>query len=134
MRYTRNAIYSYIEGKVNTISRPVYCTSLYEPVMPIFPACYIIETDHHRVRQNVDLNNTVDSMELNWEVQVFVNSENGALSDCYGIMEDAEIAFEELGFIESYCEQVSNIDTSIYRVVARFSRIVGDEDEMPENE
>ena len=131
MNYTHDAIYTYVADAVDTTSRPVYCVGVYEPTPSDFPCAYIHETDHRPMQSAVTLTMTDDQLIKSWEVQVFSNKRNGALAECYDIIADAEIAFKQLYFIETSCSQVQNIDPSVTRVVARFTRVVGGEDQMP---
>lgn len=132
MQYTHNGIYTYVEGKVNTESRPLYCTGDYEPVPSEFPCVYIHETDHRQMRNAVTLNFTDNQKVMSWEVQVFSNLTDGALDECYEIMADIESAFKELCFVEISCSERPNIDPSVKRVIAQFTRVFGDGDQMPD--
>lgn len=131
MNYTHDAIYDYVADAVDTTSRHVYCVGVYEPTPSEFPCAYIHETDHRPMRSAVTLDFTDDQLIKSWEVQVFSNKRNGALAECYDIIADAEIAFKQLYFIETSCSQVQNIDPSVTRVVARFTRVIGGTDTMP---
>lgn len=132
MQYSHDAIYTYIESRINTESRPIYCTGDYEPTPSEFPCVYIHETDHRPSRSAVQLNFMDDQRIESWEVQVFSNLTDGALTECYEIMADAETAFKQLYFIETSCSERPNIDASIKRVIAQFTRVVGDGDQMPD--
>lgn len=134
MNYTHDAIYNYIADAIDTDSRHIYCVGVYEPTPSEFPCAYIHETDHRPAQNAVTLGFTDDQAIKSWEVQVFSNLTDGALTEAYDIMDDVEIAFKQLYFIETYCSQVQNIDPSVVRVVARFTRVVGDNDPMPEQE
>ena len=132
-QYTRNSIYTYIADAINTNNRPVYCVGVYEPTPSEFPCAYIPETEHRPSRDAVTLTFTDEQLLDSWEVQVFSNLTDGALSEAYDIIADVEIAFKQLYFIETVCSQVQNIDPSVIRVVARFTRVYGDNDQMPDN-
>lgn len=125
---TRNQIYTYVETQVNLPERPVYCASTYEPIPEEFPACYIEELSHYPSRNNVDLQHEDVQLVRDFEVHTFSNLVNGALTEAMTIMEDAESAMKELGFIETYCGQVNNLDVTVVHVVARFTRVFGDAD------
>lgn len=133
-QYTHNSIYSYVADAINTQSRAVYCVGVYEPTPKSFPCAYIHETDHRPMRDAVTLSFTDEQLLGSWEVQVFSNLTDGALSEAYDIMADVEIAFKQLYFIETFCSQVQNIDPSVTRVVARFTRVYGDNDHLPETD
>ena len=133
MNITRNAIYDYVEKRVNTAERPVYCASRYEPVPNSFPACFITEATHRPDRASITLDFADDQVIRDFEVQVSSNKVTTGLQEAYEIMEDVETAMKELYFIETYCNQVTNIDPSVVRLVARFTRVIGGADAMPNN-
>jgi len=128
---TVNQIYTYIEGAVNTEQRPVYCASQNEPKPSEFPACYITEAQHRKDRRYVTLAFDDTHYIRDFQVQVFSNKQSGALLECHSIMKDAETAFHSIGFIETYCGEQRNIDPSVTRLVARFTRTIGGADTLP---
>ena len=132
MQYTHDGIYTYIEGQLNTESRPVYCTGDYEPTPSEFPCAYIHEVDHRPMRNAIQLDFGDRQRIESWEVQVFSNLTDGALEEAREIMTDAELAFRQLYFIETQCAERPNIDPSIKRVIATFTRVIGDGDQMPD--
>lgn len=132
MQYTHDGIYTYIEGQLNTESRPVYCTGDYEPTPSEFPCAYIHEVDHRPMRNAIQLDFGDRQRIESWEVQVFSNLTDGALEEAREIMTDAESAFRQLYFIETMCSERPNIDPSIKRVIATFTRVIGSGDQMPD--
>lgn len=125
---TRNDVYSYIEERVNLPSRKVYCASRLEPVPDEFPACYITEINRMQDRNAIDMQFSDEQRVLTYEVHVYSNLLNGALSEANAIMEDAESAFKSIYFIETYRGQVNNLDPTILHLAARFTRTVGGAD------
>ena len=123
-------IYNYIEKATNTTARPVYCATRLEIIPPSFPACYLTEINRYD-RGSVNLMRTDKMKMMVWEAQIFSNKATGAVDEAYGILEDVDIAFAHLGFTQTYCQQVSNIDPSIYRLVGRWERMIGDGDTFP---
>lgn len=132
MQYTHDGIYTYVESRINTESRPVYCTGDYEPTPSEFPCVYIHETDHRPMRNAVQFNFEDEQRIESWEVQVFSNLTDGALEEAREIMADAEVAFRQLFFIETMCAERPNIDTSVKRIIATFTRVIGSGDQMPD--
>ena len=130
--YTRNGIYTAVEGAVNLTSRPVYCTSRREPVPESFPAFHLYELGHQDIRSSVTLKSTDEAKTVQFEAQVFSNLTHGAQDEAFDIMEDAEAALKRLGFMETFCSPIENADPSIFRIVARFERVIGSGDEMPQ--
>lgn len=132
MKMTRNAIYTYVADAVNTEERPVYCSSRYEPVPEYFPALYLAETSRRDVQRYVTLKFDEDVHEVTWEAQVFSNSANDAVNETHTIMDDVYAAFREMNFMQTFCAEIPDTDPSIYRMVARFERIIGGANTIPE--
>lgn len=128
-----NQIYSYVEAEVNTDERPVYCASRLEPLPPQFPSVQITEMNHRAIQGALPLNfGTHDGVSVtrDFEVHVFSNLKNNALSEARSIMDDVEVAFRKMWFIETYCGQANNADPSVIHMVARFTRNFGDNDPL----
>ena len=129
---TRNDIYDYAERKVNTTDRPVYCSSRYEPIPEVFPACFMYEIGKMDIRDNVNLSFTEYVKNVTWEVQVFANNTDDAITTANGVMDSVEEAFRDMKFLETFCSEMTNGDPSIYRMVARFERVICGSDEIEE--
>lgn len=123
-----NQIYSYVESAINTEYRPVFCSAVRVDAPASFPACYIVEDNHSFIQRNTTINLTDTPLTRNFTVEVFSNKRVKALTEAREIMDDVEIAMKQLGFIETFCGQVDNIDPTIVRIVGRFNRVCGDND------
>ena len=123
-------IYNYIEEAVNLQDRPVYCASRYEIVPPSFPAAYLSEINRYD-RGAINLKRTDRMKFVTWEAQVFSNKTTGAVDEAREIMEDIDIAMAHLGFTQTYCQPIENADPTIYRLIGRWNRLIGDGDEFP---
>ena len=123
-------LYNYIESAVNLTNRPVYCASRLEIIPPSFPACEIIEIER-RDQGAINLCRTDIMKSVTWEVRAYSNKTVGAVDEAYDIIEDADKAFARLGFQQTYCHPIDNADPTIYRLVARWTRLIGDGDEFP---
>lgn len=126
-------IYNYIEEAVNLQDRPVYCASRYEIVPPSFPAAYLSEIDRLD-RGAVNLKRTDKMKFITWEAQVFSNLTVGAVDEAHEIMDDIDDAMAHLGFTQTYCMPIENADPTIYRLVGRWTRLLGDGDTLPVTE
>ena len=131
---TINQIYDTIVNQI-TQDRQLYCSSTLEPVSAAdhFPACQIVEMNHPIVQTALPLNFQTKSevtLRRDFEAHVFSNLKNGALSQAREIMSDVEIAFLQIGFIETACTQSDNADPSVIHLVARFTRNICDGDSL----
>lgn len=128
---SRVDIYDYVEQRVNTENRPVYCSARLETVPESFPACYIVETQSNSQAMGYTLDFTDEQVRKDFEVQVFSAKQNGALAEIESIMADVRTAFRELYFIENFVGRVENADPTVMRTVGRFHRVIGGADQMP---
>ena len=123
-------IFNFIEGQVNLTTRPVFCASRLETIPSSFPACYVFELSRYD-RGAINLTRTDRMKFVTWEAQIFSNLTVGAEDEAYSIMTDLDDAMAHLGFTQTYCEPIANIDPSIYRLVGRWTRLIGDGDSFP---
>ena len=123
-------IYNYIEQAVNNASRPVYCASRLEIVPSGFPAAYLFEISRYD-RGAINLTRTDKMKFITWEAQVFSNLTVGAVDEAHEVMDDIDEAFAHLGFTQTYCQPIDNADPTIYRLVGRWTRLIGDGDQFP---
>lgn len=128
---TINQIYDYVEQNVNRMYRPVRCSSVIEPVRSEFPACEIVEINHYQAPNVMPLDfgeHGTTSLRVDFEVHVFSNHGNTALTEARSIMDDVEYAFRQLYFTETSCLRSDNADATVVHLVARFTRLICDGD------
>lgn len=131
MSYTRESVYTYLRNALVDAHEGIYVTSRREPVTSSFPAIRVAETSRSRTQQYATLANDDDQYMSVFEAEIFSNKRNGALSEAYGILDTVESAFKRLGYFETFCEPIDNIDPSIFRLLARFTKQIGLGDELP---
>lgn len=129
---TVNQIYTYVKNRI-TAGRSLYVSSTPEPLPPQFPSVEIVEMNHYPLERALPINfgehDTV-SLRRDFEVHVYSNLKNGALTQARDIMTDVETAFREAYFVETYCSQARNADPTVVHMVARFTRNIGDGDAL----
>ena len=79
------------------------------------------------------MSNAQDIYETTWEAQIFTNVKNGAKEQAYSLMSAVKSAFRKLYFVETMEEPIEQSDKNIYCLVARFRRIIGSGEAMPNN-
>lgn len=130
MKYSRNAIYTRVVNAIKAKYPKAYCTSRYVAKPSTFPACYIHEIDNTRQIQNTQLDFQDVQYESVFEIQVVSNKANTAASEAYDIMELAESAMSNMYFRRFSQTNVDRGDT--FTVIARYRRVIGGGDVMPE--
>lgn len=130
MKYSRNAIYTRVASAIKAEYPKAYCTSRYVAKPSTFPACYIHEIDNTRPIENVQLDFEDVQYESVFEIQIVSNKANTAASEAYDIMELAESAMSNMYFRRFSQTNVDRGDT--FTVIARYRRVIGGGDVMPE--
>ena len=131
MRYTNNAIYTWIRSAAIECVEDCNCTQTYTPVQAKFPTVFAREIGRLTPEGTPTLSNAQDISECSWEVQIFCNIKSGAKEQAYKLMDAVKVALRALYFVEYFESPLDQQDKSIYCLVARFKRIIGSGEEMP---
>ena len=132
MRYTNNAIFTAIRNAVKAEYADANCVQMYTPTPAKFPTVFAREIGHFTPQQAWTLTNAQDISERTWEVQVFSNLSTGSKERAYEILDICKDVMRNLYFIETFEQPIDQQDKSIYCLVARFRRVIGGGEEMPE--
>lgn len=125
---TFNEVYSKVRAAIIAVSANAFVTSTYTPTPSKFPAVFVREVGSFTPTQYISLNNTEKVKEITLEVQVYSNKKSGAKSEADSLMSAAETALKTQYFYEISSAPVENADAAIYRIAARFRRIIADAD------
>ena len=131
MTYSRKAVYSYVRNAIVASHSGAYVTARIEPVPKNFPAIHLTEMNRVRTERYATLANDDQQYDSTFQAEIFSNEQNGAVEEAYSILETVESAFKTLGYFENFCQPIDNVDPSIFRIVARFTRQIGMADVMP---
>ena len=131
MTYSRKAVYSYIRNAIVASHSGAYVTARREPVPKNFPAIELTEMNRVRTERFATLANDDDQYDSTFQAEIFSNAQNGALEEAYSILETIESAFKRLGYFETYCQPIDNVDPSIFRIISRFTKQIGMADVIP---
>ena len=132
MKYTRNAIFTRMRASVLAEVSTAYCTQTYAPTPTKWPCVFAREIGHFTPNETATLSNAQDISECTWEVQVFSNLQSGAKEQAYQLMDAVKSAFRRMYFIETFESPLDNTGNSYYTLIARFRRIIGSGEEMPD--
>ena len=131
MTYHRDYVFNYVATIVNNEFPNVRMTSRREPVAKHFPLVYLHEMNRMRPQQYATLANDDDQWESTFECEVYTNDPDGNMGTAYAITEVVEGAMKALGYIETFCQPIDNIDPLLVRINSRFVRQIGAGDEIP---
>lgn len=131
MKYTNNAIFTAVRAAVLAEVGTSKCTQTYSPTPTQFPTVFVREIGRFTPTQTATMSNAQEIYETTWEVQVFSNLQSGAKEQAYRLMDAVKNALRSLYFVETMENPIDNADAKYYTLVARFRRIIGSGEEMP---
>lgn len=133
MKYTNNAIYTQIRNAVKEANGSANVTQTYIPQKAAFPTVFAREIGRLTPAETVTISNAQDISERTWEVQVFSDLHPGAKEQAYGLMDVVKDTLRALYFVETFESPLEQTDKDIYCLVARFRRIIGSGEDIPES-
>lgn len=133
MKYTINAIYTRIRSAVLAVEPTANCTQTYTAQAAQFPTVFAREMGRFTPATSVTFSNAQDISERSWEVQVFSNVRPGAKEQAYELMDAVKTAMRGMYFVEYFESPLDQADKNIYCLVARFRRVIGSGEDMPQN-
>ena len=132
MRYTNNAIYTRMRAAVLEDTPTANCTQTYEPTPTKWPTVFAREIGRFTPSGTATLSNAQDISERTWEVQIFSNLQTGAKEQAYQLLDAVKSAFRAMYFVETFESPLDNANNNYYTLAARFRRIIGSGETMPE--
>lgn len=130
-KYTNNAIFTAVRNAVKAEYSTANVTQTYSLIPASFPTVFAREIGRLTPSETATLSNAQDISETTWEVQVFSNKSSGAKEQAYDIMAIVKTALRSLYFVETFESPLDQTDRTIYCLAARFRRIIGSGEEMP---
>lgn len=115
--------------KVVDVLRNKYVNEIYitdEAIINVparFPTVCIREVSNITLARTKD-ENPENHCSVMYEVDVFSNLETDKKEQAKEIMNEVDKMLLSIGFVRSFLEPVSNADTTIYRIKARYTAIV----------
>lgn len=132
MKYSKNAVYTSVRNAVKTAWPSVYVTGVIAAVPTKSPAVMIQESGRVHNPEAVTLSGLQPVYTSTFEAHVFSNLQNTGMTECYNIMDTVTAAFVKIGYRLIMQSVTENGEDKKYRLVARFRRVTGANDEMPE--
>ena len=120
---------------VDTISKALkasaYSSTLlvseYTDTPSSFPCVSIIEADNSVYSRTQDNDLKEHHINVMYEVNVYSNKTSGKKTEAKKILNIVDTAFQNIKFTRTFKNSVPNKDKSIYRIVARYEAVIGEE-------
>lgn len=132
MRYTNNAIFTVIRESVLAVEPSANLTQTYNPTPSKFPTVFAREIGRLTPTGTATISNAQDIYETTWEVQVVSDLTNGSKERAYTLMGAVKDALRGLYFVETSESPLEN-SKDYYTLAARFRRVIGGGETMPNN-
>lgn len=92
-----------------------------------FPCVSVIEMDNYTYRRTQDNDLKEHHTNVMYEVNVYSNKKTKSKSEAKAILEIVDTAFQNIKFTRTVKQAIPNHDKSIYRIVARYEAVIGEE-------
>jgi hypothetical protein len=129
--YTKNSIYDFVCNQILSEYPDAYISSVYEPVVPSFPAVFIREIGLVHNPGNVTFGGAQGVRTSTFEVQIQSNRKDTAASEVYDILNIVTAAFVKIFFVLENTNLIEDDDSGLYRLRASYRKVIGAADEMP---
>lgn len=130
---TSNEVYSRISADLKAEFEGIFTTSARVYAPKVLPCVWIVEIDATPDGRYVNLDLSDNQRRSTFEVQAFSNTPNSASLEVSNIIDEAISAFRKLGYVCTMVQPMDNgYDENIKRKIARFTRIIGGGDTLPE--
>lgn len=130
--YTNNAIFTKVRSSVLAVVAAANCTQTYTPTPTKWPTVFAREIGRLTPNGTATMSNAQDISERTWEVQIFSNLQTGAKEQAYKLLDAVKTAFRSMYFVETFESPLDNTSNNYYTLVARFRRIIGSGETIPE--
>ena len=127
----RDEVYAYVAAALRRYRSDITVGSILEPDHASFPVAFCYEIGSRRIEQYVNLGYTDEQCESTFEIQVASNALNGAATEANGILDAADAAMNDCGYIRYSRARIDNADRRVFRVYARYRRVIGGADAIP---
>lgn len=117
-----NEIYTELRALLLANYSGIYVTSEYTPIPDRFPCVFIEEINNYTVSLNGSNEDEVANVSM--EINIFSNLQTGKKSQCKAIMNTIDEHMTSRGFVRLMCQPTPNLDTTVYRMTARYEAAV----------
>ncbi len=119
-----NDIFDTVAKRVTTQYPEAYCSAVYVPAPPRFPAVSVVE-ESNTVLQNMRTLKVENAVSVMYEVNVYSNAASMAKDEAEAVLAIVDETLSGIGFTRTMMNPIPNMaDNSIYRVTARYEATV----------
>ena len=120
-----NLVFSNVKTALTSTYSTINVVSDYPNAPSVFPCVSIVEDDNSVYTNSQDSSATENHAKVMYTVNVFSNKASGRKSEAKKILGTVDTAFANMKFTRTMKQMIPNVDTSIYRIVARYEAVIG---------
>lgn len=95
-----------------------------------FPCVSIVESDNYALSRTQDSDSMENHAYVMYEVNVYSTKKNTSKTECKSIMQIVDTEFARIGFTRSMKRPLSMDDATKFRVIARYTAVVGTDNKI----
>lgn len=111
-------------------SSGIFITGEPTPTPPSFPCVSIVEQNKSTYRKSLDAEGKEHHANVMYEVNLYSNKKTGKKTECKAMAAIVNQVMLSLFFTCSLLEPVPNLDTSVYRMLGRYTAVVSEENRI----
>lgn len=120
-----NLVFTNVKTALTTAYSTINVVSDYPNAPSVFPCVSVVEEDNSVYEKSQDSHNTENHVKVMFTVNVFSNKSSGRKSEAKKILNTVDTAFANMKFTRTMKQMIPNVDTTIYRIVARYEAVIG---------
>lgn len=118
-----NEVFNYVSNALRASYSGISVNSEEVETPSSFPSVSLVEDDNSEIEGNLTLARTPETAcNLMYTANVYSNLKSGKKAQAKAIMDIIDAKMHEMGFIRTMRNPLPNLDRTIYRVTARYTR------------
>lgn len=122
-----NELFSLVSGKIREKYPDAVIKGEYDRSPSRFPFVSFLEVDNSALKSAQDTSNMENYASLLYEINVYSNKTRGKKSECRAISALIDEQMQSLGFTRTFYNPIPNEDSTIYRMVLRYTASVSND-------
>ena len=120
-----NEVFNTVANALRVVYPDISIYGEYVETPSVFPAVTLVEDDNSEIEGNKTLTREPElASQLMYTANAYSNLKTGKKEQAKAIMNIIDEQMRNMGFIRTMRSQLPNVDRTIYRVTARYTRVM----------
>ena len=120
-----NSVFNYVANALRATYSTISVYGEYVEAPEVFPSVSLVEDDNSELEGNVTLTREPETAsQLMYTANVYSNLTRGKKAQAKDIMKLIDERMHDMGFVRTMLSQLPNVDRTIYRVTARYTKVI----------